>query len=62
MSDFQAITNENNESEDETEGADEVSDFEEDHEASTIQADIGEDDSEALDPRIQVRFFNVFKT
>ena len=43
-----------NESEDETEGADEVSeDCEDEDHASTIQADV-EDDSESLDPRIQV--------
>lgn len=51
-----------NESEDETEGADEVSedceDEDEDH-ASTIQADV-EDDSESLDPRIQVSKFFIF--
>ena len=66
MSENKAIScNEDaNESEDETEGADEVSedceDEDEDH-ASTIQADV-EDDSESLDPRIQVsKSFYPFK-
>ena len=59
MSEIKAISKNENDSDDETEGADEVSEAEDNEDStsrdrSTIQAEI-EDDSESLDPRIQVR-------
>ena len=60
MSEIKAIKDNKDESEDETEGADEVSEDEEDH-ASTIQAEVEPDDSESLDPRIQASILRILE-